>query len=302
MSRQPHRRRSLSVVPGKAVATFLAGYLVLAVVAGVSWPAGAGATHLEVGGAARPVGLHAPKAPPPKVGEPAANAAAAATVRYFYAGGYHREGPATTAAGARALMTIHRPTLASDEYHSLAELAITSADQKQIVEVGWTVDRNLYGDSLPRLFVFHWVDGMATCYNACGFVQSGQAEPGMVFPTGAQQWPFAINHETNPGRWWITVGFSIVGYFPDSLWDGNFTKPGYVQVFGEVAGNDPTPCTDMGTGVFPTSTTGALINQVNLLPLPGPAVNLTAQTSTPDYYKTIKTGPRSLRYGGPGAC
>lgn len=48
---------------------------------------------------------------------------------------------------------------------------VQSEDGRHIVEVGWTVDRELNGDAQPHLFVYHWVDGQATCYNGCGFVQ-----------------------------------------------------------------------------------------------------------------------------------
>lgn len=62
--------------------------------------------------------------------------------------------------GLFATATIAQPALATGDSHSLAELAAQSADGRQIVEVGWTVDRGVNGDSLPHLFVFHWVDGV----------------------------------------------------------------------------------------------------------------------------------------------
>ena len=76
--------------------------------------------------------------------------------------------------GASVQIDQARPVI-GPAYHSLIELAVESLDSSQIVEVGWTVDKELNGDDLPHLFVFHWVDGAPTCYNGCGFVQIGRA-------------------------------------------------------------------------------------------------------------------------------
>lgn len=54
--------------------------------------------------------------------------------------------------GAVGSFTQHRPYLAPGDYHSLAELAVQTADFRQTIEVGWTVDRGLDGDDLPHLF------------------------------------------------------------------------------------------------------------------------------------------------------
>ena len=42
-----------------------------------------------------------------------------------------------------------KPALATSDYHSLAELAVQSADGNHIVEVGWNVDRVVNGDDDP---------------------------------------------------------------------------------------------------------------------------------------------------------
>ena len=72
--------------------------------------------------------------------------------------------------GQTGSLTQHQPYLGVNDYHTLAEISVESADLRQIVEVGWTVDRGVNGDSLPHLFVFHWVNGAPTCYYGCGFV------------------------------------------------------------------------------------------------------------------------------------
>jgi hypothetical protein len=52
-----------------------------------------------------------------------------------------------------ANVTVARPELAKVDSHSLAELAAESADARNIVEVGWTVDRSLFKDvTHPNLY------------------------------------------------------------------------------------------------------------------------------------------------------
>ena len=88
-------------------------------------------------------------------------------VKYHYSSGLQY----AETDGTYANLVIGKPDLAEEDYHTLAEIAVQSADGKQIVEVGWTVDRGVNGDDDPHLFVYHWVDGKETCYNGCGFKQ-----------------------------------------------------------------------------------------------------------------------------------
>lgn len=64
-----------------------------------------------------------------------------------------------TATGAAVSITQNQPKVAAEDYHSLAELAVESTDQNQIVEIGWIVAQDVNGDSLTHLFVYHWVNG-----------------------------------------------------------------------------------------------------------------------------------------------
>jgi hypothetical protein len=196
-------------------------------------------------------------------------------------------------------MTVARPTLAAGDFHTLGEVAAQSADGRQIVEVGWTVDRGLFGDANPHLFVFHWVNGVATCYNGCGFVPASSiATAGMTLPVGGTP-QFAIQHFQ--GNWWVGYSGTWFGFFPDSLWSGGFTKAGLTQWFGEVAANSGSPCTDMGTGLLPSSTSAATILGISFFG--GPAANISLNTITnPALYSAAKTSSNSVRFGGPGAC
>lgn len=134
---------------------------------------------------------------------PAASPAAAGTgctfrttsQYYCRAGAYQY----VTADGAYLSTPVQSPVVAAADYHSLAELAVESSDGKQIIEIGWRVYRPQ--DQTPRLFIYHWVNGVGTCYNAgCGFVSnSSTVTPGMALTPSSTPVQFAI--EYFQGNW-----------------------------------------------------------------------------------------------------
>jgi hypothetical protein len=144
------------------------------------------------------------------------------------------------------------------DYHTLTEISVQSADGKQAVEVGWTIDRLLNGNDQPHLFVYHWVDGKRTCYNTCDFsapdpktVGTPSVGPGGALPAGTVR-NFGIQFSGN--AWWIAYGTEWIGYYPATNWQDpvtkeyKFTRATQHQWFGEVASSSLDPCTSMGTG------------------------------------------------------
>jgi hypothetical protein len=223
---------------------------------------------------------------------PSRAASANAEVDYLYTVGQQ----AAVTDGMGALFTIAKPTVAKEDWHSLAETAVQSADGLQVVEVGWTVDRSTFGDEETHLFVYHWVDGIPTCYG-CDFVQySKTVQPGAILPEGAYK-QFGVQHFN--GAWWIAYDSEWIGSFPDKLWDGRFVQTGMIQVFGEVAASSTKPCTQMGNGKTPDTTASARIGSVTYVN--GPTVALKVNATT-DVYATSQLSDRTFRYGGPGAC
>lgn len=200
--------------------------------------------------------------------------------------------------GAYANFTISKPTLAASDYHTLAELAVQSANGNQIVEVGWNVDQVVNGDADPHLFVYHWVNGQPGCYNSCGFVQYSQnVSPGDTLPQNATK---RLGIQYYDGAWWIAYDTEWVGYFPGSLWNNTFTQSGTIQAFGEVAAASTAPCTAMGNGLNGNSNSSAArIGSISFIN--GPTVDMYVR-STSDYYDVAKLTGRTFRYGGPGAC
>ncbi|OLB82546.1 MAG: hypothetical protein AUI14_00430 [Actinobacteria bacterium 13_2_20CM_2_71_6] len=279
---------------------FITGAAVLAI-AGLGVSAGvAGASTVDRQATVTSVGAKAPSRPALK-GRPMAPGAKSAAVigpaslTYLYAYSYQY----ATAAGSSANVTIAKPFLDTADFHTLAEIAVQSADGSQIVEVGWIVDRGQFGDANPHLFVFHWIDGVPTCYNGCGFVSdSTTLTAGQTLPVSSTRKKFEIRHRL--GAWYIGYNGSWFGHFPDSEWGGRYTQAGLIQWFGEVAANSAAPCTDMGNGKFASSTSAAQFTSIAFTS--GPAVNITVNQSNPAYYSIVKASNTSMRYGGTGAC
>ena len=240
--------------------------------------------------------VYAPKGRPLVTGNPSKAGTAAPQAFFFYGGVRQR----AEADGVTVDMTISRPVIAVGD-HSLAELAVMSADGQQIVEVGWTVDPGVNpGSDRTHLFVFHWVNGRAGCYNGCGFVPQPGAtvRPGTVLPDSVfGQKSFMILHDQ--GRWWVGYNAEWFGYFPDSLWGGGFTRAGFVQAFGEVATTSSPPCTDMGNGRFAERPGAARISGIAYWS--GPAVNVEIiPFNNPELYTARLFGTSGAHFGGPG--
>jgi hypothetical protein len=210
---------------------------------------------------------------------------------------------AQTADGVYVAMDVRKPTLAKGDYHTLAELALQSADTQQTIEVGWNIDRSVNGDDDPHLFVFHWVNNQPTCYNVCGgFVPyKGGVAPGDTLPVGNLKM-FGIQHVN--GAWWIAYDNTLVGYFPDKEWTSqgvDFTQGGYFQAFGEVASSSPNSCSGMGSNA-PASDTVNAARMGQFTYVNNPATANLYMRSTSDTYgmNPVKGSTRAFWYGGQG--
>ena len=259
---------------------------------------------LTLAGAARA----APVTPPtPRYGPkgfPAAPSVAAAPHAqdtFLYAGYFQTVG--ANSAGAGAVMLQGDPSLAIADAHTLAEIGLSSADSKQIVEIGWHVDALVNGDVQPRLFVFHWVNGTPTCYNGCGWVQvSPTIKPGMRVTAGETA-TYAIKLEG--GDWRYYYNGEYFGYFPGSLWTAPaYTAVGYTQWFGEIAAETPGSCSEMGNGVFGEEAGATTMTDLHVFAPGGAKVAAAATVGTvtnETFYRVGQTTPTSFGFGGPGA-
>jgi hypothetical protein len=257
------------------------------------------AAGLSAAEPAQPGAQYAPKGNPAVSSASTTKALELDATNYFYNVGSQ----SAVTDGFYASVTIAKPVLGAADSHSLAELAVQSADGRQIVEVGWTVDPAVNGDANPHLFVYHWVNGAETCYNACGFVQvSTTVRPGATLPVGSAK-PFGIQFSDN--AWWISYDSEFIGYFPVTLWTGagvaSFSKSGLLQVFGEVASSSTAPCADMGNGLLGTNAGAATLGSITYTNGPTVTLNIRAEPAVA-YYVVNASSTRTFQYGGPGAC
>jgi len=242
---------------------------------------------------------NAPNDPPPATslsGAAGSGCALRSSSQYFcHAGTYQY----VTADGAYMSTPVESPTVYSGDYHSLAELAVESSDGQQIIEIGWTVDPTQW-DQTPRLFIYHWVNGVGSCYHGCGFVSNSTTiTPGMALTASSTPVQFAI--EYYQGNWWYGYNGTWFGYLPGSLWSGGYTQSGLVQEFGEVASTTATPCTDMGNGYLGTNASAAPVTGIGYYNTTT-AVSLATTSDDPTLYNSQVSSTNSFRYGGPGAC
>ncbi len=205
----------------------------------------------------------------------------------------------TDAAGASIRMLQADPEVKPQdkESHSLQELALQSADRRSTVEIGWTVDLGLNGDTRPHLFVYHWVNGAETCYNGCGFVPVSRTfKPGMPLRAGTAA-RFTIRNLA--GDWWMFYNHHAVGYFPGSLWHGSYTRAQVITAFGEVAHAAGTSCEDMGNGRPGTSRRSSWIAGFRLIGSADTA-GVKVTSTSPDLYDAGHVTSTSFHLGGPG--
>lgn len=251
-------------------------------------------------------GSTTPKGRPPAAGASRKAGASLMTCTdpcYFYTGGIQ----VADNGGAYANLVIDNTYIHTDEYHTLVELAVQTGNQQQTVEVGIRVAPDHYLDSDPHVFVYHWVNGTATCYDACGYVPYGTP----TYPAGAD---VSALIGTNPraglqyfnGDWWVAFYNEWIGYFPGSLWTGatpaaTFTRGGLVQGFWEVASTHDQPCSDAGRdGLHGSDTSAARIGTYALIDsLSSPVWTLITDTDA-SYYSSYKASNTTIRGGGPG--
>jgi hypothetical protein len=229
---------------------------------------------------------------------------------YTYAGA--QQAPATAPASVGALLTVDDPWLSVNyEWHTLAELAVESANGQQVAEIGWTRDPTTFGDSNVHSFVYWWKNGVPQGYNS-GFTNYS----GRTYTVGDTLTSF-IDASPAPsfgwvysgGNWWAQFNGTYLGYFPGSNWSGvtpAFDKAYFIQAFGEVDGR-ATPCTDMASNlpVLATSTsTGAGKFSSMTYDNSATGVSLSTFTTNSSWYNAaLLTGSvRSFYYGGPGPC
>ncbi|KAH7514409.1 hypothetical protein FEM48_Zijuj11G0086600 [Ziziphus jujuba var. spinosa] len=137
--------------------------------------------------------------------------------------------PNTAVHGARATMNTWNPSVTSGQF-SMGVIRIQSGPPAQlnIIQAGWAVHSDLYGDHKTHFTIRWTVDGFRRtgCYNArCpGFVQvHPTVRPGLPFREtsvfGAEQHIIDVQIiQDRNGNWWlVSEGNIYVGYWPKKI-------------------------------------------------------------------------------------
>jgi hypothetical protein len=236
--------------------------------------------------------------------------------------------------GLQAEFNVWSPTLGASDEMSLSQLWVVggSGSGLQTAETGWQVQPNLFGDNLPRLFVYGTSDGYSGnnaasgCYNLqCGrFVQTNNS---IVLggaltssTTGGPQYIYKLTFfrdDAGTHSWWLYVNDTAVGYYPTTLYNsaGIADKNSRLDFGGEIV-NDQTggvnTQTDMGSGAFPSAGFGqaAFIRKIQYIDMSFQwqnASDLSQVASIPYLWDATQaiysTDPNWLTYfyfGGPG--
>jgi hypothetical protein len=213
-----------------------------------------------------------------------------------------------TADGGGMITDVERPAYAGagGSGHSLNEIAVQGGPGNgNILEVGWNVSTDQYGDAHPHLFVFHWRDWVPTCYDGCGWQQySSTYYPGQDLNSivGREVYIGFVQYE---GNWWAWFDNQWMGYFPGSEWPAGYTQNTLIQWFGEVAThNGVPPITDMGDGQFPSGPSPAAMRALCDVDAAAWVCwyrdRQTLSATVPEFYDIAHTGFGSVAYGGDG--
>lgn len=213
--------------------------------------------------------------------------------------------------GMRATTTVAQPAVGAADYHSLGQLWLLDEFESTFsdVELGWTVDPGLNGDSKPHLFSFTFDKGTPGCYNgACGsYVQVSETTfPGMLLSSGAS---LKLEVRKELSGWWLGVNGAWMGYYKPANWTHVPVEPDVFEAGGEIASSAGSPCADMGSGSFPTETSGTTFWQVALAQFTFSGwkyLDVSRNLIATDEFgwRAIKSTKDStaFNYGGPGYC
>jgi hypothetical protein len=186
------------------------------------------------------------------------------------------DGQSVTAYGCDFVLNVWDPKIdlpsAPGDDHSILQTWLQCYNPKfQSIEGGWTVDKNLNGDTQPHIFTYYTTNGYAEDGNNLGgynrqfsgWVQySNSVFPGIRIngistPGGTQyevSMKFQLYREPTNGQlnWWVAVQGIWMGYYPASLFNGGIgNEVQWIGFGGEVYSSLSNPALtkdQMGSG------------------------------------------------------
>lgn len=268
------------------------------------------------------VGLNGPAAKKSSAPSSAPSSALATTWYYQYTASTYTQ----THNAVSWDMDIRSPWKSSLEFHTLAQIAVCKdGTVDDCIEFGWIKSNAssicAAGPDVPCLFTGRRTGGNFGGYNAADTsyvddsanttIWAGISLNGAV---GGQR-NFQVIHNSSANAWEVWYGTGAngstwkqrVGYFPDSIWGGNFTTAGFTELYTEIVSDQrvqSAQCTDAGTNVVPTTTAGFRMNNITL------SGRTAAQYMDSTFVSpggltgrgVVKISDTEGRYGGPGGC
>lgn len=231
--------------------------------------------------------------------------------------------------GTKATINLWQPKIDEDKGGVSASgfgvVGGPSTSELNIIEAGWIVYPELFGDNSTRLYTLWTSDSYQStgCFNlfCSGFVQTSNeiALGASLSPTSVYNGPqyeisFSIWKDQNQPMWWLQYQNNTLGYWPTSLFKYLVNHASIIIWGGEAAstkGDGLSPRTQMGSGHFPEEGYGRasyfrnlqIINGSNALVTPPPD---TIQTFSdhPNCYGILFGNNADwgdyFYYGGPG--
>lgn len=184
--------------------------------------------------------------------------------------------------GAESVLSLWSPYVEKSNEFSLSQIWVVrgSGSNRETVEAGWQVYKDLYGDWRSHLFIYFTPDnyGSGGGYNLTtgAFVQvNNTVYIGGGFTNysslGGSQYTIKIllyKDGTN-GHWWLRYGNTWVGYWPRNRFDDNGLRnqADRIDYGGEIVNTRPNnrhTRTDMGSGHWPYEGYGYAAYQRNI--------------------------------------
>ncbi|KAG9440834.1 hypothetical protein H6P81_020999 [Aristolochia fimbriata] len=164
--------------------------------------------------------------------------------------------------GTMAALNVWKPNVGSFDKSSSSKFWLVAGayNELNVIEAGWTVDGQLYGDLEPRLFIYWTSDGYSKtgCFNTLcsGFVSVHKQVPigAAITPVsteGGDQFAVRISVWKDPTEWWLYINDEVVGFWPEKFFNHLNKKADKVMWGGEVYSRNDRELPPMGSGVAP---------------------------------------------------
>ncbi|XP_057975179.1 protein neprosin-like [Malania oleifera] len=180
---------------------------------------------------------------------------------FEFAGIQTAKGAAGQYLGAAASMSVWNPKLNGAHQYSSSLIIVESFDHSNLIHVGWTVNPDVYGDSLTHHYLLWTADNYKTtgCFNThCpGFVQTSSTTPidstiTDISIRGKVQRHFTVEVTLDSAaQWWLLLGGTPVGYWPNNVFKGMNLGADTLRWGGAVLTPDNEELSaQMGSGAF----------------------------------------------------